>query len=61
MNSGPRRFVTFDGGVLGEAQSVAVLVRHRGRAGEALGVFGGTMRRLSDHPYVVLAPVASPT
>ena len=61
MNSGPRRFVSIDAGVLGEAQIVVVLVRHRGRAGEARGVFGGTMRRLSDDPDVVLALVASST
>lgn len=61
MNSGPCRLVSIDAGVVGEAQIVAVLVRHRDGAGEARGVFGGTMRRLSDHPDVVLAPVASST
>jgi len=59
VNSGARCFVPIGTGVLEEVQVVTVLVRHRDGVGEARGVFGGTMRRLSDPPDVVLAPVAS--
>jgi len=59
VNSGPRCFVPIGTGVLEEVQVVTVLVRHRDGVGGARGVFGDTMRRLSDHPDVVLAPVTS--